>query len=78
MPWKDKEKKNAHARTYYCENKDRINAVRNTKFECACGGKFTKRNQVAHTQPKNHQKWLETNELSEKMDKTTNTEDTIK
>ena len=45
---------------YYYENKDIINADRNAKIECECGGTYSKRNQVWHkTKSKQHLNWLD-------------------
>ena len=75
---RNNEKRRAYEKEYYELNKDRINADRNTKFDCPCGGKYSKRWPAGHMQTQKHLKWLEENEISEKMNKTTNTEDTIK
>ena len=78
MPYKDIMMQRANSSSWYYENKDRINEERNTKFECACGGKYTKRGQATHWKSKKHIKWLEHFEISEKMNKMTMTEYTVK
>ena len=46
-------------REYYQRNKERINEARNIKFNCECGGKYTKRHQARHRASNQHTKWLE-------------------
>ena len=50
----NKEKKAELARKYYEKNKEEINM----KFECECGGKYTRRNKSGHFKCKKHQDWL--------------------
>ena len=43
---------------YYYYNKDLINEPRKEKFNCACGGKYTKCHQTSHAKSIMHTKWL--------------------
>jgi len=62
----DKEQK----KNYYIENKDYIDkrnmnhyyknhSKYTEKFDCDCGGKFTKRNKLTHTKTKKHLKFIQ-------------------
>ena len=62
------EKRREYKKAYYEEHKDRINTDRNTIFECACGGKYTKRHQTTHWKSKKHIKWLDNFEISGKSE----------
>ncbi len=49
--------------TYYVENKDAINELQATKFECACGGRYTRSNKSKHEKSNIHIRSLEINEI---------------
>ena len=53
------ERKKEYMKAYNKENKERQDAYRNVKFECPCGGKYTKRHQAAHKNSQKHIKWLD-------------------
>ena len=63
---KDKEKfikDNKHIITkwnkeYYEKNKESINKKQNEKFNCECGGKYTKRNKTTHYKSKLHNNYI--------------------
>ena len=49
--------------TYYIENKDSINERQAAKFECSCGGKYTRSNKSKHEKSNIHIRSLEINEI---------------
>ena len=48
-----------HAKKYYENNKDKITDKANEKFDCECGGKYTKGNKSQHSKTKQHLNFLE-------------------
>jgi len=46
---------------YKIENKERIKAIKNQKYDCECGGKFTHTNKTQHLSSKKHIKYMEEN-----------------
>jgi hypothetical protein len=50
---------------YYEKNKKEINVKRSEKFECPCGGQFTKTNKSQHSKSSKHQKYTDVLEESE-------------
>ena len=54
-----KNEKKEHKKIYYEEHKEHLNTQRREKFECNCGGKFTRGGKSAHLRSIKHQKYLE-------------------
>tara|TARA_R110000803_G_C11974821_1_gene320058 strand:+ start:389 stop:844 length:456 start_codon:yes stop_codon:yes gene_type:complete len=50
---------------YYLDNREDILEKKNKKFQCQCGGRFTKNNKSAHLKSKLHLQYLEQNEQIE-------------
>jgi len=40
-------------------NRERISEIRNEKFDCPCGGKYTKKHKSQHEKSKKHQDWVQ-------------------
>lgn len=45
-------------REYYQQNRDRIMEIRNTKFNCECGGRCTNYNKSRHFKSQKHQNFI--------------------
>jgi len=56
---RNKERVNIGKHKYYVENKDAINERQATKYECACGGKYTRSNKSKHEKSNLHIRSLE-------------------
>jgi len=54
-----KERVNIGKHKYYVENKDAINERQATKYECACGGRYTRSNKSQHEKSNLHIRSLE-------------------
>ena len=50
----NREHLNEYKKKYYLDNKDTINKKRSEKFNCDCGGKYTRRNKSQHLKSKKH------------------------
>lgn len=63
VPSRTRQEWDNNNREYYKQyrerNKDELNSKRNKKFECECGGKYTKQHQSIHFKSKKHLKYLE-------------------
>jgi len=46
---------------YRIDNKDKLDIQTNEKFDCECGGKFTRRNKARHIKSTRHQKFIKSN-----------------
>jgi hypothetical protein len=73
------EQKNKRYKKYYIDNKDAIIKLKNKKFNCACGGKYTNSNRSNHLKSKTHQNYLDNliNNHAEIMEQTDNFLDDI-
>ncbi len=58
-----KEVLTAKSRQYYSDNKEIIAEKKSEKFDCACGGKYTRTNKAQHEKSLRHIKSLEINEI---------------
>lgn len=47
-----------YQKEYYKDNKDVINAKRNIKNECECGGRYTNNHKAEHMRSKKHRQYL--------------------
>jgi len=56
---RNKERVNIGKHKYYVENKDAINERQATKYECACGGRYTRSNKSKHEKSNIHIRSLE-------------------
>ena len=54
----NKEQIKKNTKEHYQANKKEINEKRSVKFNCECGGRFSKRNKAQHIKSKKHQKYL--------------------
>jgi hypothetical protein len=43
---------------YYQNNREKINARTNEKFDCVCGGKYTRKNKAKHCESIRHQDYI--------------------
>tara|TARA_B100001093_G_scaffold467289_1_gene486372 strand:+ start:480 stop:1025 length:546 start_codon:yes stop_codon:yes gene_type:complete len=50
-----------YAKNYKEQNRDKIRKDKNEKFNCECGGKYTKCHKVRHFKSKKHQNYLNNN-----------------
>lgn len=50
---------NEQAKQYYQDNKQLINEKQNIKFNCECGGSYSKRCKIKHQQTIKHQQFLQ-------------------
>jgi hypothetical protein len=55
---KNCENRKERVRSYYASNKETINATRNVKIQCDCGGSFSSRNRCQHLHTQKHQAYL--------------------
>jgi hypothetical protein len=58
----NKEKLIERAKEIYIENVENIKKRKNKKFECECGGSYTKTNSTKHQRTKKHQDYMEQKE----------------
>jgi hypothetical protein len=58
---KNKEKTKEAWKEYYEKNKEKLNAKRNEKHECDCGGRYTNRGRSAHFKTKKHVNYVNNN-----------------
>jgi hypothetical protein len=58
----NKEKLIERAKEIYIENVENIKKIKNKKFECECGGSYTKTNSAKHQRTKKHQDYMEQKE----------------
>ena len=47
-----------HMKEYYEKHKEEINKKKTVKYECVCGGKYTKQNKSHHLKTKKHLKYM--------------------
>ena len=52
------EKRKEYGLEYYYKNKDKINKVSKEKYNCDCGGKYTRHNSKRHFKSKRHQAYI--------------------
>ena len=57
MPYRDIEKRNAYNKKYREEHKDALLEANNIKFECGCGGRYTKIHTRRHERTQRHIEW---------------------
>ena len=55
---KNKEKKSEYQTQYYLKNKEIIKEKRNEKFNCECGGRYSRSCKSQHIKSKKHQTYL--------------------
>jgi hypothetical protein len=55
----NKEKVLKNKQKYYEENKEKIKERESKKFNCECGGCYTRNNKLIHLKTKKHQKYLD-------------------
>lgn len=55
----NKENIKEYAKSYYQDNKEKIKEYKNQKFDCECGGKYTRDNKPRHERTNKHKKYLE-------------------
>jgi len=60
----NKQEINDKKKQYYEENKQEISEKANQKFNCQCGGKYTKIHKVRHNKSQKHQAYITTQSLS--------------
>lgn len=48
-----------YKKKYWSENKDKINECRNEKFDCDCGGRYTRAHKSRHYISKKHKKYID-------------------
>ena len=58
MPWRNVEKRNAYNKKYREEHRDALLEANNIKFECGCGGRYTKIHTRRHERTQRHIEWL--------------------
>ena len=57
MPYRDIEKRNAYNQKYREEHRDALLEANNIKFECGCGGRYTKIHTRRHERTQRHIEW---------------------
>ena len=50
-----------YKKLYYDVNKDKINIKRNEKYNCECGGKYTRQHKSHHFKSQKHQEFIKSN-----------------
>jgi len=57
----NKDKIIEYKKLYYDVNKDKINIKRNEKYNCECGGKYTRQHKAHHLRTTKHQEFIKSN-----------------
>ena len=60
---KHKEQIKEEYKNYWAENKEKIQARRSEKFECFCGGHYTREKKKKHEHSIKHQSYIQKNSL---------------
>jgi len=55
----NKESIKKYSQEYRQKNRDTLNERKNEKFNCECGGQYTRSHKAKHLRTKKHQKWLD-------------------
>ena len=54
----NKEKINERDKKYYENNREKIKEKQNEKFDCECGGKYTRQNKIVHLKTNKHKGFI--------------------
>ena len=57
----NREKKNEHSKVYHKENRETINKKQREKFDCECGGRYTRSGKARHMKTKKHLAYVSAN-----------------